>query len=66
MQPLMWSPETRAAFQDLRMAICTDTVLYAPLPNRPFRLYADASNVGLGAVLTQETPTGEHPVFFLS
>lgn len=50
-----------------KTALCTNTVLLsAPLPNKHFVLYMDASDVGLGAVLTQDTPMGGKPVFFLS
>lgn len=41
-------------------------MLYVPLPNQPFRLYTDASDIGIRAVLTQEGPYGEQPVFYLS
>lgn len=40
--------------------------LYALLPNRPFQLYTDACDVGLVVMLTQESPAGEQPIFFLS
>lgn len=53
-------------FDDIQNAICQNAVLYTPLPQRPFCVYKDASNRGLGAVLTQETPTGEQPVILLS
>lgn len=51
----------KEAFENIRIALCTNAVLFAPLPNRPFchYLYTDASNIGVGAVLTQETPTRE-------
>lgn len=62
-QHLQW---TQGAFDDVRTSLWTNTVLYAPLPSRHFRLYTDVSNSNLGAVLTQDTPTGEQPIFFLS
>lgn len=58
-QPLQWTKEAKEALKDIRTALCTNAVLYAPLPNRPTCLYTDGSNKGLGAMLTQETPTGE-------
>lgn len=36
------------------------------MPHRAFCLHTDASDGGLRALLTQEMPTEEQPVFFLS
>lgn len=55
-----------AAFSRLKKAMCTYPVLHSPLPNKPFTLYMDASDVGIGAVLVQQTPLGERPIFLLS
>lgn len=41
-------------------------MLRFPDPNKPYRLYTDASDIGIGAVLTQEDEDGERPVCFLS
>lgn len=60
---IKWTQDAREAFEDIKTALCTNAVLYAPLPNRPFWLYTNALNIGLGAVLTQETPAGEQPIF---
>lgn len=65
-QPIKWTREAREAFEDIQTALCNNAVLYVPLPNRRFWLYMDGCNTGLGAVLTQETPAGEQPIFFLS
>lgn len=59
-QRLPWSPEATAAFNDIQTALCTNVVLYAPLPHRPFQLYTDASNMCLGAVLTKMGPLGNN------
>lgn len=64
-RPLSWTCEAQDTFEDIRSALCQTAVLYAPLPNRPFRLYTDTSDRGLATVLTQETPSGEQSVFFL-
>lgn len=64
--PPVGTQNTQKAFSDIRHALCQNAVLYEPLPNRCFCLYTDASDSGLGAVLTQETPSGEQPMFFLS
>lgn len=44
----------------------TYPVLHTPIPDGPFVVYMDALNVGLGAILTQHTPQGERPIYFLS
>lgn len=64
-QQLTWTVEARAAFEDIQTALCNNTVLYAPLPNQLFRFYTNASNIRLGAILTQET-SRKQPIFFLS
>lgn len=65
-RPVQWTQEAREAFHDVRNALGQNAVLYAPLPQHPFCLYTDASDRGLGAVLTQDTLVGQQPVFFLS
>lgn len=65
-RPVPWNREVKEAFNDIHQALHQNAVLYTPLPNRPFCLYTDSLDRGLGAVLTQDTPSGEQPVFFLS
>lgn len=65
-EALSWTREARDTFEDISNALCQNVVLYAPLPNHPFCHYTAGSDSGLGTVLTQETPLGEQPVFFLS
>ena len=48
-----WGAEEEEAFQALRSALASPTVLAFPDPNKPFELHADASVVGAGAVLMQ-------------
>lgn len=55
-----------AAFNDLKEDLCRCPVLHAPLPDHPFVVYTDASDMGLAAVLAQKMPEAEHPIFFLS
>ncbi|KAG6936064.1 hypothetical protein G0U57_013578, partial [Chelydra serpentina] len=61
-----WSTAAEGAFADLRTALCTDPVLVAPDWRREFILQTDASEVGLGAVLSQMVRDDKHPVLFLS
>lgn len=51
----------------MKEAIANAVTLRYPDPNAPFKLYTDASEVGIGAVLTREgDEDGERPVCFLS
>lgn len=61
---LDWTAEAEVAFQYLKTVLCTCPVLHMLLPHCPFLVYTDASSVGLGAVLMQQTPQGERPIFF--
>ncbi|XP_029595362.1 uncharacterized protein LOC115178352 [Salmo trutta] len=54
------------AFEALKRALMEAPVLASPDPNRPFILDTDASNEGLGAVLAQRGPDGEHVVAYYS
>ena len=49
----IWSTECQSAFEKLKSALCNAPVLSHPLPNTQFILDTDASNVGIGAVLSQ-------------
>ncbi|MGH0163547.1 UNVERIFIED_CONTAM: hypothetical protein FKN15_045983 [Acipenser sinensis] len=61
-----WSAEAETAFNDLKSAVCSEPVLVSPDFEKPFILQTDASEVGLGAVLSQVIKGEEHPVLFLS
>lgn len=62
----VWSTQTEEAFINLKNALQTAPVLNCPDFKLPFTLHTDASNVGIGGVLTQEFPDGEHPVAYYS
>lgn len=61
-----WSLEAEAAFQDLRQALCQEPVLITPKFDKPLILHTDASEGGVGAVLSQVLDGAEHPVTFIS
>lgn len=64
-----WTPRQEAAFQKLKEALCAKPVLAHPdfESQRPFILDCDASNVGIGAVLSQEQADGvEKPIAYFS
>ncbi|XP_068111085.1 uncharacterized protein [Hyperolius riggenbachi] len=62
-----WTPECEAAFQALKQALVSAPVLQAPDFRRRFLVQTDASDYGLGAVLSQvDEKGGEHPILYLS
>ena len=63
-----WTRECTAAFEAVKQALATDPVLQAPRFDAPFVLEADASGIGIGAVLIQvnEEDGQEHPVAYFS
>lgn len=54
-QYFIWSPECQHAFDQLKSHLTSSPVLGHPKPDLPFIVYTDASETGLGAVLTQKT-----------
>ncbi|KAJ1163015.1 hypothetical protein NDU88_003478 [Pleurodeles waltl] len=67
-EKFVWSPEADQAFSTLKKAFSTTQVLTHPDANRPFIMEADASDVAIGAVLSQRNKdTGQlYPVAYLS
>jgi len=62
-----WTPLCEAAFQSLKTALCSSPVLQSPDLTRPFVLQTDASDRGVGAVLSQAGDHGQdHPVAYFS
>lgn len=64
--PWQWISDCEESWLKLRDALQSPPVLIHPDLTKPFRVYADASDVGLGAVLAQEGSDGEHVVAFAS
>uniref|UniRef100_A0A4W5K7B7 ribonuclease H n=1 Tax=Hucho hucho TaxID=62062 RepID=A0A4W5K7B7_9TELE len=52
-QRLQWSSESLAAFKQLKEKFTTAPILHQPDPEREFIVEVDASNTGIGAVLSQ-------------
>ena len=65
-QPWIWEHEQQEAFQILRKTLTVAPVLARPDFTRPFTVQADASKNAIGAVLTQESDDGEHPILYVS
>ncbi|GFS54719.1 retrovirus-related Pol polyprotein from transposon 297 [Trichonephila clavipes] len=64
---IKWTTECENAFRELKGKLIDKPILYAPNFEREFIVQTDASNAGMGAVLTQLTEQGEeHPILYLS
>ena len=61
-----WSEAAEGAFRLLRQALCSEPILLTPDFTLPFIVHSDASEVGLGAVLSQVQDNEEHPVTYIS
>ena len=68
LHPFSWTPEVESAFSALKSLFTSAPVLILPLPSRQFIVEADASDVGIGAALSQRSEEDQqvHPVAFLS
>ena len=63
----MWNERCEAAFKILKDLLCSAPVLQSPDFERDFVLQMDASDVGVGAVLSQVDDMGaDHPVAYFS
>ena len=63
---IVWSAPFQAAFDYLKAALTLNPVLAEPDFEIPFILHTDASNMGIRAVLSQETEEGEKAVAYFS
>jgi len=62
-----WTVQCEKAFKKLKLKLCTAPIIARPDFERPFKLYTDASAIGLGAVLTQDDDKGmEHVISYAS
>nr|CAE03017.3 OSJNBa0091D06.2 [Oryza sativa Japonica Group] len=60
--PFHWNSETESAFQHLKQALVSAPVLALPDFQKVFTVETDASETGIGAVLSQDG----HPIAFIS
>lgn len=60
--PFSWKEPQEVALQKLKVVLSSEPILAHPNFSKPFRVEADASGVGYGAVLMQE----DRPVAYLS
>ncbi|GBM47557.1 Retrovirus-related Pol polyprotein from transposon 17.6 [Araneus ventricosus] len=62
-----WTEDCNRAFTELKNRLTEIPVLHAPDYNREFIVQTDASDLGIGVVMSQRNDKGEeHPVLFLS
>ena len=62
-----WNKKCEDAFEKLKQLLCSSPIPRSPDFSRPFILQTDASDRGVGAVLSQESEDGEeHPVGYFS
>ena len=62
-----WTAKCEAAFQELKRLLCSTPVLASPDFEKPFILQTDASEYGVGAVLSQRDAQGcDHPIAYFS
>ena len=59
-----WTPEMDHTFHPFRSALSTAPIFAHPDFSKPFMITTDASEVGLGAVLSQQKPEGEVVIQF--
>jgi transposase InsO family protein len=62
--PFNWSPDCEAAFKLLKGRLVTAPILIAPDPSLPYEVSTDASDVAVGAVLSQDQGKGMQPIAY--
>lgn len=65
-EPFTWTIKCQKAFENLKKQLVADSVLRQPDYSKPFILETDASEVKLGAVLSQKYYDGIHPIAYAS
>lgn len=63
-KPVVWTTEANEAFKILKRALTNSPVLVTPDFTKPFTIHCDASNTGVGAMLTQGVE--EAPIAYAS
>lgn len=61
-----WTEDCQAAFEQLKLSLMSAPILAYPDPHKTFILDTDASDAGIGAVLSQEEGGQEHVIAYAS
>lgn len=64
--PFHWTPECEASFSQLKFLLTSGPILRHFDPSAPSEIHADASGIGVGAVLVQKHNHVEHVVAYAS
>lgn len=64
--PFVWSAEADASFKKLKECLVSAPVLSCPDYEKSYEVHCDASNYGVGAMLTQTIDGKEHPIAYMS
>ena len=64
--PILWTPEADIAFTNIKQALVSAPILSSPDFSQPFVVQCDASDTGIGGVLTQDLERGERVIAFAS
>ena len=64
--PFHWSPDADKAFRSLKERLVSTPILSCPDYSQPFEVHTDASDVGIGAVLTQSIEGVEKVIAYMS
>ena len=64
--PVQWIEPCQRAFERVKETLYGEPLLFTPNFSLPFNLQTDASDEGLGAVLTQQVEGVDRPVLYVS
>jgi hypothetical protein len=64
--PYDWGQEQQTAFEQLKQCLISAPVLILPDPTKPFTVTTDASDLAIGAVLSQDHGKGNQPIAYES
>lgn len=64
--PFAWSAEANTAFKKLKDHLVSAPILSCPNYSKPFQVHTDASDYGIGAVLTQTLDGNERVIAYMS